>query len=140
MLVDVGLAEAVHRGREVDVLDTREVRMKPGADLEERSDASAHLQVPLRGREDVGHQLQERGLSGTVPPDDPECLARAYAEGHVAKRPHLVARMASRMDEHVLDRACAERAERKAPADSLGPDLASRDLGHAQSSTAISSS
>src|SRR5262249_1461415 len=58
-----------------DVLAAREVRMEPGADLQERTDAAAELQRTARRARCPGDQLEERTLPGSVAPDDRDLFA-----------------------------------------------------------------
>src|SRR5207253_11232503 len=80
MLVDVAAAEAVDRRAQVDVLDTGELRMEAGADLDQRADAPADLDRTAAGREHPGDQLQQGRLAGPVLTDDAEGLAGSDVE------------------------------------------------------------
>ena len=68
-LADLGAGQAVQRAVQEDVLAAGELRVEPGAELEQRRDAPADLDAADAGLDDPADQLQERRLAGAVSPD-----------------------------------------------------------------------
>jgi hypothetical protein len=87
---DVGALHAEDRAAQEDVLAAGELAVEPGADLEQRADAPAHLGEPLRGPRDAREDLQQRALARAVAADHAEHFARRDLERHVAQGPERV--------------------------------------------------
>jgi hypothetical protein len=88
--VDVRSTHPEYRPVEVDVLLARQLGVEAGAHLQQRSDRSAKDRAPLGGLRDSGQQLEQRGLSCPVPPDDPHGLPLFDFERHVLHRPEIL--------------------------------------------------
>ena len=74
---DLRLAHAEDGAVQEDVLAAGEVGMKPGAHLEQRSDAAVNLRFAFRRLGDARQDLQQRRLAGAVAADHADDLARA---------------------------------------------------------------
>src|SRR5207302_1032493 len=88
--VDLFAGEAQDRAVQVDVLPAGELRMEPGAQLQQRGDPAPGHHPPLGGAEDPGHDLQQRGLARAVRPDQAERPAFGNLDVHVLQRPELL--------------------------------------------------
>ena len=77
---------------ELDVLAAGQLGVKPGAEIDQRSDPTrrAHLSAGRSG--DARQQLQQGGLARAVVADQPDRFARLQAQADVAQRPQLAAR------------------------------------------------
>src|SRR2546421_12369083 len=89
MPAHVDTAHAEDGAVEIDVLATGELRVKPGADVEKRSNAPASAGLALGGLRDPGQDLQQRGLARPVGTDHAERLPLADGEVDVPQRPQL---------------------------------------------------
>src|SRR5205085_9489236 len=101
-LADVRALEPVDGAVEEDVLAAREVRMEPGAELEQRSDPPAGLGLPRARLDDPRKHAQERRLPGAVAADETDGAAGLDAERDVPQRDDLLRARPSQSDEHVL--------------------------------------
>jgi hypothetical protein len=75
---------------EKEVLASGELRVKPGADLEEGGDASPGPSDARRGFRDPSEDLEQRALARPVAPDDPEGMSFLDREADVTQRPDLL--------------------------------------------------
>ena len=109
-------------GVEEDVLPAGEVAVEAGAELEQRGQALAALDVPLGRREDPADDLEQGGLAGAVVADQAERGAVLDLERDVAQGPELVQVVAglAEVDQHLLERLVGVDAE--AGADVVDPD------------------
>ena len=73
-VVDVTPAMAEQERVQADVLGPGEILVEAGPQLEQGSDAPAHLDAPARRPQDVRDHLEERALAGAVRSDDPHAL------------------------------------------------------------------
>ena len=89
-VADVALGKTEELGALEDVLPAREVGLKPGAELEQRHHAPAHLERPRCRIEGPGEDLQQRALPRAVDADDPQAFARSHLEADVAQRPEFL--------------------------------------------------
>src|SRR5262249_33277681 len=78
--------EAQLREIGVHVLTAGEIGMKARTDLQERVEVAADLELPRRGLDHAGNQLEECTLPGAVAADDRDLLAAADLETHVVER------------------------------------------------------
>src|SRR4030095_2190904 len=90
--IDLPLSHAEHGAAQIDVLATRQIRMKPGADLEQATDTAEQLHAPRRRLRDPRDDLEQRALAGAVPADHAQHLAVLHVERDVAERPALLRR------------------------------------------------
>ena len=77
--------EAHHGPVHVDVLYTGVVGIEARAQLQQGGDVSVHLHRSGGGAQDAGDDLQDRGLSGAVGPDDAHGLALFHVEGKLVQ-------------------------------------------------------
>src|SRR5262245_52876674 len=95
---DLAATESEHQSIDVDVLPTRYFRMKSGAQLDERRDASLNANAP-RGRfADPRNQFEHGALAGSVPADDAKGLSLCDIEGDTFER--LKDRVGAQVFEH----------------------------------------
>ncbi|OLE01245.1 MAG: hypothetical protein AUG91_02215 [Actinobacteria bacterium 13_1_20CM_4_69_9] len=86
LLAQVRALEPVDRAVQEDVLTTRQVGMKAGAELQQGADAAADLD-PAGGRlDDPRDQAQQRRLARAVPAHEPNGAARLDAERDAVER------------------------------------------------------
>ena len=88
--LDLGVRKAEDRPVERDVLAPREVGQEPGAQIEQRRDASAHGDRSVGRGQDAGDHLQERALAGAVVAAETEHLPAAHLERRVLDRPEIL--------------------------------------------------
>ena len=67
---DLPLREAEHDPVDEDVLAAGDLRVEPGAELDERGDAAVHRDRALGRLGDAGHELEHRALARPVAADD----------------------------------------------------------------------
>src|SRR6266700_98237 len=85
--IDLRPAHAEKRAVEVDIFAPGQVRVKAGADLEQRANASADGRGASSRSRDSGQDLEQRALAGAVAPDDAEYFALGHGKAHVLQRP-----------------------------------------------------
>jgi hypothetical protein len=88
--LDLGAPHPEDRAVQVDVLPSRQLRMKARPHLEQRADAAGDLGPPGRRFGDAGQDLQQRALAGAVVANQPDHVAVANFERHVAQCPQRV--------------------------------------------------
>src|SRR5262249_54529567 len=76
------------QARDLDVLASRDLGMETGAELEKRRKPAGNRESAPRRSHDAGQKLQERGLAGSVRPDDPEGFSLRNVERDVFERRH----------------------------------------------------
>ena len=76
-LRDLALAQPVQPGGEPDVVARRQVADEAAGDLDQRSDAAAHLDRALVGQQDAGDELEQGALALAVGADEADGLAPA---------------------------------------------------------------
>ena len=119
--VDLGSLEPEQRPVEVRVLAAAEVGMKARADLEQRRDASVHLEHARTRLRGSGEELEQRGFARAVRADHAERTALIDGEAHVAERLHFLARRV--LAQHgFLQRAAALAPEPVGLREVLGTD------------------
>ena len=80
------LAEPEDRAVEVDVLAARELRVEPGAELEQRGHAAVDADGAVVGPVDAGQALEQRALARAVVADDPEGRALRAPRSSMSSR------------------------------------------------------
>src|SRR5262249_55102476 len=93
LALDLAPAHAENRAVEVDVLAAGELRVEPGADLEEAADPPADLGAAAGGRRDPGQDLEKGGLAGAVAADHAQHFTLPDGKGDPVQGPD-VARLA----------------------------------------------
>src|SRR5262249_52433346 len=68
------------------VLPARNLRMEPGAELDERRNASVDAHHAARRLRDSRDELQRRALAGSIPADDAVRGAFWYGKRHIGER------------------------------------------------------
>jgi hypothetical protein len=87
-LVDLAAREAEHDAVDVDVLAAGDLRMKAGAQFDQRGDASVDRHLSGCRFEDAGDDFQQRRFSGAVASDHAERFAAMDRERDLAQRGH----------------------------------------------------
>src|SRR5215207_9989681 len=64
--------------------------MEPGADLQQRSDASPQGDASFRRFRDAAQYLEQRALACAVPPHDPKYLALLHLERNILQGPEVL--------------------------------------------------
>ena len=85
-LGDLALCQAEHDPVDEDVLAAGYLRVKSGAELDERGDPSVHSHRAARRLRDAGHELQERALARSVAADYAERASPGYRQIDVVQR------------------------------------------------------
>ena len=78
---DLLLRQPEQQARDLDVFPARDLRVEPGAELEQRGEPSPHRDGAARGPHDVCEQLKQRRLAGAVRADDPDRFTGSDREG-----------------------------------------------------------
>jgi len=86
---NLGARHSHDRALQIDVLAARQIGVKAGGDLDQRTDASVQLNPTARGSQDLGEELQDGRLAGAVGPDDAERFSRTHLERDVTHRPEF---------------------------------------------------
>src|ERR1044072_6080355 len=98
--------------------------MEAGAELEQRDDAAADLDLAAGGLDDPREEAEERRLAGAVAADQADGVAGLDGEGHVSQGPDFGGlRRATGRDE-VLQRPALPRVDLEATRDAVDRDLA----------------
>src|SRR5205807_3007836 len=127
LLTQVGALEPVNRPVQEDVLAAGEVRVKPGAQLEQRADASAHVDGAQAWLDDARDQAEQRRLPGAVAADEPDGPARLDAKRDVLERDDVGGTRATPRDDRVLQAPRLARIDLEAPRSVLRDNLAGPD-------------
>src|SRR5262249_56738899 len=77
------------RAVEKHILAAGQLRMKPGAHLEQARHAALQLGAAFGRRRDARQDLEQRAFSGAVAADDADDLAGADVEADVAQGPEV---------------------------------------------------
>src|SRR5689334_9673743 len=80
LAIDLGLAHAENRAVEIDVLATREFRMKTRADFQERSNAAIDVCAPACWTSDARQDFQKRALAAPFRPIMPTTSPRSISK------------------------------------------------------------
>ena len=83
---DFGRREAEQRGSEIDIGESRVLRVKSGAELEQRADAATHFDAAARRRNDAGDDLEQGRFAGAVLADDSQRFARGQLKRDIVER------------------------------------------------------
>src|SRR5262249_47294824 len=86
LAIDLPAREAEEAGAEIDVLAARELRVKTGAQLDERHDMAADPYAAARRPGDPRDELQQGGLPGAISADDAQAGAARNFERHLTQR------------------------------------------------------
>src|SRR5262249_60436877 len=97
-----------------------------GAELGEARDRAAGLDAPGRGPDDLRDDPEQRRLTGAVPPDEADRLARLDGQRNVAQRLHFARAAAAARDEEILQRALRLRVDAKGARHAVDDDPAAR--------------
>jgi hypothetical protein len=131
---NLAAAHAEDGAAEEDVLTAGQLRMEPGADLDHGGDLPGEGDRALGGCGDPPEQLEQRALSGAVPPDDADGFAAADLEGDVAKSPELLVGGTAAEEAGETRRAAAARTpDVIALGHLLAPDVDRAHGGHVRS-------
>jgi hypothetical protein len=87
--LDLTTTHAENGTVEVDVLSARQLGVETRPDLEQGADAAPCPRDSGRRFCDAGDDLEQRGLPGAVPPNDPDGLSLLGPHAHVPQRPVL---------------------------------------------------
>ena len=90
-LSDLPSVEPIDPAEQAEVLPPGQLGVEPDDDVEEGRDLSVHVDRARRGRGDVGDELEDRGLAGSVVADDPYRRTGGDREGHVLEGVEAVA-------------------------------------------------
>src|SRR5437868_7851308 len=91
---------------EIDVLQARVLGMEAAAQLQERTDATAHVDLAVSGLDHAGDDFQQRGLAGAILTNDADRLAAAHGKRHVVERRKMHGRrLAAQEKQQRLDMA-----------------------------------
>src|SRR5581483_1338309 len=131
----LGAAHAEDRAVEVDVLAPGQLGVEPGADLEQRADASADVDIALGRLRDPREDLQERRLAGAVTADDSRRNTLRNLEVEVVERPHPLALLAAQPAGDLR----VQRLDALQPVALREPDALDRELRHQKRSTTVRS-
>ena len=85
--IDVAPRQAEQAAAEVHVLAAGQLRMEPGAQLDQRHHATGHAHTPVGRPGDARNELQQRSLAGAVAADDADAGGLGHVEADVAQRP-----------------------------------------------------
>ena len=76
------------RAVQIDVLATGQFRMKPRSHFQQRPNIAADFTPSVGRTGNAGKDLQQRALTGSIAPDDPDNFARARGERNIFERPY----------------------------------------------------
>ena len=88
----LALRQPQHHAVDEDVLAPRDLRMEPGAQLDQGRDPPPHVDRAAGRLGDSRHQLEQGALARAVPADQPDRRARRRLQRHAVDRPEHLAR------------------------------------------------
>ena len=83
-VADLTTGQPQHDAVDEHVLATGDLRVEPGAQLDQCRYPSVHTHAAAGGFRDPGDELEQRALARTVSPDDPEARPFRHRHRHVA--------------------------------------------------------
>src|SRR5436305_7137709 len=98
--------------------------MEAGAELEQRADPTADLDVAAGRLDDPREQAEERRLAGAVAADQADGVSGLDGEGHVLEGPDLCGLRRAASEDEVLQRPALPRVDLEAARDAVDRDLA----------------